>query len=132
MTLFISTTARNAATDAVVDLLDAGGAGSIEIRTGTQPADPGTAATGTLLVTLALSATAYGASVTGTATLNAVTSGTAVASGTAGWFRAKSGAGTAIFDGAVGTTGAELNLNSTAVISGGSVGVNSGSFTTPA
>lgn len=132
MTLLISTTARNAATDAVVDLLDAGGAGSIEIRTGTQPADPGTAATGTLLVTLALSATAYGSSVTGTATLNAVTSGTAVASGTAGWFRAKSGAGTAIFDGSVGTTGAELNLNSTAVISGGSVGVSSGSYTTPA
>lgn len=41
----IATSARNAAADAVVDLLDAGaGAGHIEIRTGAQPATPNTAA----------------------------------------------------------------------------------------
>lgn len=53
----ISTSARNAAADAVVDLLDAGsGAGYIEIRTGSQPATPNTAATGT---TVAPGAPAY-------------------------------------------------------------------------
>lgn len=132
MALSISTTARNAAVDGVVDLLDVGGAGTVEIRTGAKPAAPGDAATGTLLATLTLSAPAFGSAVTGTANLNAVATVNAVATGDAGWFRAKSGAGTAIFDGTVGTGGAELNLNSVSLIAGGAVTVTSGTFTAPA
>lgn len=132
MTLSISTSARNAAVDAVVDLLDAGGAGSIEIRTGAKPAAPGDAATGTLLATLTLAATAFGSAVGGTANLNNVATVNAAATGDAGYFRAKSGAGTAIFDGEVGTAGKELNLNSVSLIAGGAVTVTSGTFTAPA
>ncbi len=58
-----STAARNAAASAVVGLLDAGpAAGRIEIRSGTMPATPQTAATGTLLATVTLADPAAGAS----------------------------------------------------------------------
>lgn len=130
-TLKISTTARNTACDGIVDLCDAGGAGTLEIRTGSQPANPGTAASGTLLATFTLPNPAFGAASTGVATLNAVTSVTAAATGTAGYFRIKNNAGTAIMDGDCGTSGATLNLNTTSITSGGNVSITSGTITMP-
>ena len=64
-------------------------------------------------------------------------SGVAVASGTAGWFRVYSdssdtkGTSTAYkrLDGAISTSGAELNLSSTAITSGGTFAINAGTFT---
>jgi hypothetical protein len=51
MAIKISTAARNAMADALVDLLDAGaGAGKIRIYDGTQPAGPGTAITTQVLL----------------------------------------------------------------------------------
>ena len=89
MALRLAATARNAACDAIVDLIDAGaGAGTLVIRTGTQPANPQTAATGTTLATLTFSDPAFGNSAAGVATANAITSDTNVdATGTAGWAR---------------------------------------------
>lgn len=70
MTLTHSTTAKNAATDAVVDLLD--GAGSkLVFRVGGTLGSPGTAA-----ATLTFSTPAFGASSSGTATANSITSDT--------------------------------------------------------
>jgi hypothetical protein len=131
MGLRLSPGARNAALDAITALLNAGGAGTLEIRTGTQPTDPATAATGTLLATLALSATAFAAASGQSSSLNTVTSATAAATGTAGWFRLKNNAGTGVIDGTVGTSGAELNLTSVSIVSGGSVSVTSGSISLP-
>jgi hypothetical protein len=105
MGLRLSTGARNAAGDAITALLNAGGAGTIEVRTGAQPTDPGTAVTGTLLATFTLSATAFAAFASGTGNLNTVASVTAAATGTAGWFRMKNNAGTGVIDGDVGTSG---------------------------
>lgn len=123
----ISTAARNAAVDGVVDLLDGGaGAGYIEIRTGSQPASVGTAATGTLLATLPLSDPAFGAASSGTATASAITDDTSAdATGTAGWFRAYDSAGTGVIDGSITATGGggDLTLNSTSVVTGGLVEV---------
>ena len=70
MTLAHSTTSRNNATDAVVDLLD--GAGSkLVFRVGGTLGSPGTAA-----ATLTFSTPAFGASSSGTATAGAITSDT--------------------------------------------------------
>lgn len=132
MTLSIGTTARNGAVNGVVDLLDVGGAGSIEIRTGSAPATPGDAATGILLATLVLPAPAFGDAANGTANLGTVASVTAVSTGDAGYFRAKSGGGVAVFDGSVGTTGAELNLNSVTLTAGAAVSITSGAVSIPA
>lgn len=136
MTSIISTAARNAACDAIVDLLDAdSGAATIQIRTGSQPAGPGTSATGTLLATITCSDPAFGAASTGVATLSGTPlSATAVADGTAGWFRALDSNAVAVFDGAVTATGGggQLTLATTTITTGLTVNVTSGTFTVPA
>jgi hypothetical protein len=133
----ISTAAAAAACNGVVDLLDVGGAGYIEIRTGAQPASVGTAATGTLLGTLPLSATAFGAATTASpsvATANAITSDTAAdATGTAGWFRAYSGGAAAVIDGSITATGGggDMELDSVSIVAGGTIAVSSWTVSMP-
>src|SRR5262245_35334928 len=125
---FLADAAAKAAADAVCALANGG---TIQIRSGAQPANANAAATGTLLVTLTFSATAFGAaSTSGVATANAIGSANAVASGTAAWFRAfKSDGTTAVFDGSVGTSAADLVLSSTAITSGGNVAITSLTYT---
>jgi hypothetical protein len=133
----ITQAAAKAANDALTALLNAGGAGYIEIRTGSQPATANTAASGTLLGTLPLSATAFGAATTASpsvATANAITSDTvADATGTAGWFRAYSGGGTAVIDGSITATGGggELQLDSTSIVAGGTIACTSWTISHP-
>lgn len=131
----IATSARNAAAGAVVALLDAGsGPGVIEIRTGSQPANPDTAATGTLLATLTLADPAFGAPSGGTATAGTITSDTSAdATGAAGWFRGLDSTGAAVIDGSVTAEGGggDLELDTVDVIAGGAVTVTSWTITMP-
>lgn len=129
-TPIMSIAGAKTALDAMLALLNTGGAASIEIRTGAIPATTLTADGGTLLATLTASATAFPASGSdgagnATATANAVTSATAVATGTAGHFRAKNGAGTVILMGTCGTSAADMILNTTSITSGDSVACTS-------
>ena len=128
----ITTAARNAAADAVVDLIDVGGTGSLRIYSGTAPADANAALSGnTLLAQLTFSATAFGSASSGVATAATITQdSSADATGTATFFRALAGNGTTVvFQGEVGTSGADLNLNSTAIQSGAAVSVSSLTYT---
>ena len=111
-------------------LVTAAGSGStIKIYSGAAPVNADTAATGTLLVTLTI-AGVLGAVSAGVITLGAVTSGTAVATGTAGYaVVATSAAVTVAFLTSIATSGADLNLNSTSISSGGTVSVTSGTIT---
>jgi hypothetical protein len=131
----LATATRNAACDAMVDLVDAGaGAGTVKVYTGSQPANPNTAASGTLLATFTLADPAYGAAATGTATLSGTPiSTTGVAAGDAGWFRVADSAGNAVFDGVVTVTGGggQLELNTVTISNGVTVTITSGSFTMP-
>jgi hypothetical protein len=135
MALSLATSARNAAADGVVDLLDAGsGPGTIQIRTGAKPATPNTAASGTLLGTLTFSDPAFGAASNGVATANAITSdNVADASGTAGYFRALDSNGAAVFDGTIGLTGsgADLIMNDVAIVAGGIIAISALTYTQP-
>lgn len=101
----------------------------IRLYNGTQPANANTAiSTQTLLVTLTVSG-AFGTDSNGTLTLGSVTNGTAVASGTADFFRiVKSDGTTVVMDGSVGTSGADLNLNTTTVASGQTVSITAGTI----
>jgi hypothetical protein len=129
----ISNLARSAAADAVVDLIDAGGAGSLAVRTGSAPTNTTDADSGTLLATLAFGATAFGSASSGVATANAITSDTSIdADGTAAHFRIKSGAGTVIAQGTVGTSGADINFNSVTFVTGGTAAISSLTYTQPA
>jgi hypothetical protein len=134
LTTHISNASRSAAADAVVDLVDAGsGAGKIRIYTGTQPAGPDTAVGAqTLLAEVTLSDPAFGSASTGVATLAGTPlSATGVAAGTAAWFRMLDSNNVAILDGAVGTSGAELNLNTTTISVGLTVTVTACTVTMP-
>lgn len=124
---------RNAMADAAVDLVDVGTAGTIKIYSGTQPANGDAAITGTLLATFTLSDPAFGAASNGVCTLQGTPkTTTGAASGTATHFRMEASAGTDILDGSVGTSSADLILNTTTISSGVNVEITSGSFTMPA
>jgi len=134
VTVFISAAARNAAADAVVDLVDAGAAaGTLQIRSGSQPAGPDSAATGTLLATVTLADPAFGAASGGVATLAGTPlTATAVADGTAAWFRILDSNGVARIDGSVGVSSADLIVNTVTVSTGLDVEITDGTITMPA
>ena len=131
----LATAANNAACDAVVDLIDAGaGSGTIQIRSGTQPASANDAATGTLLATLTYSATAYGAAAAGVATANSITDDTtADATGTASWARHLDSDSNTVFDCDVTATGGggTIELNTVSIVAGATVSLTSGTITHP-
>lgn len=126
----------DATSDAAVDAIKAlFNSGTLRVYTGAQPALNGSL-TGTLLVTLTFSSTAFGSSSasagTVTATANAITSGTAGNTGTAGYAAlVKSDGTTVIATGSVGTSGADLVLDSLAISSGAVVSCTAFTLTLP-
>lgn len=111
-------------------LITYAGTGSlIKLYTGTQPANANTALSGnTLLVTLTI-AGAFGTDSNGTLTFNTVTDGTAVATGTATFFRIyKSDGTTVVMDGSVGTSSADLVLNTVSIATNDTVAITSGTI----
>lgn len=133
----ISNAAAIAMCNAIVDLVDAGsGAGYVEIRTGTQPTNVDDAAVGTLLATLTLNDPAFGnaadAAPGGQATANAITGdASADASGVATWFRVYDSDDTAIWDGSVGTSNADMILSDVSINIGEAVDITSWVVTMP-
>lgn len=118
-----TTLAINTKVDAESALLNGG---FLDIYDGAQPATANTAVTTQVkLARLTFSNPAFGAGVGGVATANAIADDVAAdATGTASWFRAfKTDGTTAVLDGSVGTSGCNLNLNSTAVTEGAVVSV---------
>jgi hypothetical protein len=137
----ISTAARNAACNAIVDLVDvtagspATATGLIRIFKGTRPAGPDTAYNGAdLLVTIALANPAFGAAASGTASIGGAVSNTVAASGTATWFRFVDRDNNGIFDGNVvqSPTSGDLVFDNTAFVLGGTAAISSFSVTQPA
>jgi len=130
MTYRLSTRARNLSADAIGDDLNSG---KIRIRTGSQPTNVGDADGGTLLSTLTLNATAFGAASTGVKTANAITSDTnAAASGTAGHACIyRSDNSTIHSDASCGQGSGDFNFDNASIVAGGTVAVSSLSLTVP-
>lgn len=136
----ISAAAAIAACNAIVDLIDTGSsasAGILRIYTGTQPADPDAAATGTMLAEISLNNPAFGAAADvspggrATADVDPALTENADETGTAGWFRVFNRDGVAIMDGECGTSGADLNLVTTSLVTGQPVEITSWTVTMP-
>jgi hypothetical protein len=129
----LTNAAASAAADAVVDLIDAGGAGTIKIYDGTIPTNADTAVSGqTLLATLTFSATAFGSASNGVATAAAITDdSSADATSTATWARIASGGGTTIMDVTVGTSGEDINFNTASFVTGATVSITALTYTQP-
>ena len=130
MAVRLSASLANTLADAIDSAL--GNAGTIKIYTGTQPATADTAASGTLLATFTLGSPGFGVASGGTITLNGTPlTVAAAATGTAGWFRMATSGSTTILDGSVGTSGNQINLNTTSITSGVNVTITSGTITMP-
>ena len=131
LNLKLSNATVNAEADAHSALLNSG---YLRIYDGTQPTNADTAiGAQVLLAELRFGATAFAAASTGVATANAITSdSSANATGTATWYRTlKSDGTTVVSDGSVGTSGANLNLNSVAITAGAAVDCTAFVFTQP-
>lgn len=116
---------RNAGLDTAYDVLDGGG--FLRIYDGSQPATPETAlGAQVLLAELSLNTDAFGNAAAGSKAANAISDDTSAnATGTATWGSLVTSGGTRILDFEVGTSGADLNLNSVAIQSGARVSVSS-------
>jgi hypothetical protein len=126
MAIKFDTTTRNAEMDAVTTRV--GTSARLRVYNGTRPANPGTAISSqTMLVELTCNATAFAPAASGgVLTANAISNGTAAATGTASWFRLfQSNGTTAIMDGDVSTSGSDLNLNNTSIATSQTVSVTS-------
>jgi len=132
----ISNAARTAAIAAVTALIDGGtGPGKLQIYSGTKPAGPDTAITSqTKLVEYTLSDPAFTAGATGVQNLDVTPalSSAGLAAGTATWFCIVDSNAVAVVDGTVGTSAADLILNTVTISVGLTVDVTSGSLTQPA
>ncbi len=103
-----STAARNAATDAVTALIST--SGNLKFRTAGTVGSPGTAA-----ATLPLSATAFAAASSGTATANAITSDTNA-----------TGNASAVATATLETSGGTVVIHTDVAASGGSINLSGG------
>ena len=133
---YLTKATGQAALDAIVDRLDAGGAGTIKIYSGTQAANADTAlGAQVLLATLTYSATAYGAASNAdptVATASSITSdSSADATNTATWARHASGGATTIFDCSVGTATTDIVFNTAAFVTGAVIAITSLTVTLP-
>jgi len=110
-----------------------GASALLKIYDGTQPAGPSVSiGAQTLLGTLTCNATFAPGASAGVLTLNSITQDSAAdATSTATWFRMTTSGGTALIDGTVGTSGADLNLNTTSIVTGGPIAVTSFTFSLP-
>lgn len=125
MALGIATATRNNMLNQIRDAIDAGvGAGLLRIYDGTRPATCGAATT--LGAELTHSDPCAPGASSGAVTYSAIADdASANATITATWFRQVDSTGTCAVDGNVGTSGSDLNLNSTAIAVGQRVSVTS-------
>lgn len=128
MAITLTTAARNAACDAIVDLIDAGtGAGTIELKSAAS-----TVAGTSEVATLTFSDPAFGAASSGVATASAITDDTNATGGTAGFFTMFDSDANAVLQGTVATSGADLNMSSVSIGAGDTVSISSLTITMPA
>jgi hypothetical protein len=105
----------------------------LRIYDGTQPTDPDTAlGAQVLLAELPCSTTAFGAAASGVITASAITSDTSAnATGTATWASLVTSGGTRKIDMSVGTSSANVILNTVSIVSGATVSCSACTITFP-
>ena len=119
MAITLQNNARNAACDAIAALHNGG---TLEFQT----------AGGAEVATIGFAATAFGAASAGAATAAAMTPDDSATGGTTTQFVTKASGGSVILGGSVGTSGADINIDNTAVSAGVTVDLTSFTVTVPA
>lgn len=110
-----------------------GASALLRIYDGTIPTDPDTAlGAQVLLAELTFGSTPFGAAASGVITANAITSdSSANATGTASWASIVTSGGTRKIDMSVGTSSANVILNTTSIVSGATVSCSACTITFP-
>ena len=121
MTFSITASMKNTMLNQITS--GAGASSTVVIYSGGVPANADASLSGnTVLVTLPCSATFAPAASGGVLTANAITQTNCGTSGTASFYRLiATGGSTVLAQGAVGTSGSDMNLNTTTLVSGGPV-----------
>lgn len=128
MSLQYSVALRNARADAKTTIV--GNAGLLRIYTGSAPATCADAATGTKLSEHTCGSPFAAGAASGVLSPTLPANVNALATNTAGYWRLyKADGTTCVAQGSVGTSGADLNLNTLSLVSGGPVQVNSWAWT---
>lgn len=119
------TDVRNGIADYVVDLIDAGGAGTIVFQN--------SSVNDSDVATLTFSATAFGAASNGVATAATITDDTDCNTGTVDKFTVFSGAGDSCFTGSVSAPGGggDIILSSTSIGNGDTISISSLTYEAP-
>lgn len=118
----LSLAAAEAQANAIAPLCNGG---FIDFYSTAQPSTPETPPGGTSLATLDLPNPAAASVTNGLMTFNAIPGGTVAVSGTALWFRiTENDHSTPVLDGTVGTSGSDINLNSTTLVNGTSLNLS--------
>jgi hypothetical protein len=136
MTVRINDAARTARVAATAALVDGGaGAGHLRVYSGSQPAGPGSAPTGTLLLDFTLNDPAFAAGAAGVQSLDVspALEEEGLAAGTAGWARLltsteAAGSGLGVIDCAI----ADLTISTTTISVGLPVSITSLALSDPA
>ena len=117
MAITLTTRAKNAALDGIVDEIDSGGSGNLQILD----------AAGNELATLPLTNPAFGAASDGSVTANSITTDTTVNAGTATQFKVFTSGGSEVFRGTVTVTsgGGDLTLTNVNLFAGDTLAVSS-------
>ncbi|WP_426163088.1 hypothetical protein [Sandarakinorhabdus sp. DWP1-3-1] len=137
-TINLTVAARNTLLDRLALLLDptvGGGKGTINIYSGTKPANADAAVTGTLLGTLTFADPVAPSSSGGVLTMSAITQDvSADATATASWARVFDASGATVFDGTVTATGGGgfIELNTVAIVAGGPIQITGMQLSIPA
>lgn len=119
-----SVAVNNARLDAIESTI--GTSAKLRIYTGSAPANCAAAATGTLLIEIALPSDWMSAAASASKAKLGTWSGSATGTGTAGYFRIlDSGATATGLQGTAGTSGTDMILDSASITSGQSVTINS-------
>ncbi len=130
MTLKYSTPVNNARLDSVESVV--GASAKLKIYTGTEPANTAAAATGTLLVDMALPADWMNAASGNSKTKLGTWSGVGITDGVAGYFRITDTAGTAVgVQGSAGESGTDMILDNSDIATAQAVTVNTFTLSAP-
>jgi len=134
MAIKLNTNIRNAIVDNITQSLFANYSAQLRLYTGSMPASPDTAPTGTLLVTIdwGNNSTSWNAAANGSAALAVSANGVAVASGTAGYGVLQDSLGNNRFFGSVGTTGTDFIISSVTISNGATITCSQCTISQPA
>lgn len=114
MALNIGVAFKNSILDQLDTTFPAGS--TLKVYTGSRPTNTTDAATGTLLYTVTLPATPWAAASGGSKSKNGTWSATSVAAGASGWARLANAADNIRVDFTVGTSGADIIVNTVTVL----------------